>query len=72
MIDFDDFKLAILLFLTTGIMSFMSNLNFMLSLVEHEKRFITSRPGPLLFPAEDNTSSFCIPNFVQEQDIVLI
>ena len=30
-----------------GISTFMSTINFMLSLVEHEKSFITSRPGSL-------------------------
>ena len=28
-----------------GILTFMSRKNFMLSLLEHEKSFITSRPG---------------------------
>ena len=31
-----------------GILTFMSRINFLLSLVEHEKSFITSGPGLLL------------------------
>ena len=37
-----------------GILTFMSLINFVLSRVEHEKKFITSRPGPV------NFKSICI------------
>ena len=33
---------------TVGILTFMIRKNFMLNLVEHEKRFITSEPGLLM------------------------
>ena len=36
-----------------GILTFMSRINFVLSCVEHEKSFITSRPGPFVFPSVD-------------------
>ena len=32
-----------------GILAFMSMINFMLSIVEHEKCFITSRPSTILY-----------------------
>ena len=42
MIDFDDLNLKMSLIL--AILIYMSNLNFMLSLVEHEKKFISLGP----------------------------
>ena len=45
MIDFNDLNLKN--FIDFATLIFMSNLNFVLSLVEHEKLFITSGPaGP--------------------------
>ena len=41
-----------------GILTFMSKINFVLSLVEHEKSSITSGPGPTKYEASSGSIMF--------------
>ena len=58
MIDFDDLNLKISLILV--ILILMGNLHFMLSIVEHEKRFIISGPRSDCFQIRVSTVSHFI------------
>ena len=48
-----------------GILTFMSRKNFMLSCVEHEKRFITS--GPVLINGSQNLESHVINDSAKQE-----
>ena len=43
-----------------GILTFMSKINFVLSCVEHEKSFITSRPGQTLQNTVSDQGLYCL------------
>ena len=46
-----------------GILTFMSRINFMLSLVEQEESFITSRPEPSLLDNVIITKISCVGTY---------